>query len=474
MNGPAPLTRDVRMSQVPYAKVPSGGTRPQVATQSTAASARLLVIPVAACAFTMLVEPLLAYMSEVGTYANIQAGRIENKIFWPLVAALPLFIAVTNPRQIFNAKLPPAITVLFLYLVLAGLSVLWAFKPLISLTRYVQQILLLAALVIPVLLAPRSADLMRRLYICYAIGAVLNLLFVFEGTQTVSMKMFIGYNGYFSHKNILGEFAAFALFFALFEVTHSSSRRYIGLVVLAISAYVLVMSNSKTSIGLAVAVPALVAVMMILGRLTKLSPTTVLFCLVGAVISVCLIFSISPYDISQRLYGDRTFTNRTEIWDFVLYEVSKKPLFGWGFQSFWLVGLDGPSFTDGQGWIKTMPSAHNGYLEIQLSTGRVGLALMIPYIILTLTAIGRVAKRDPARARLLYSIALFVIFANFLESGWLDGHGFQWPLFVLASVEAARLGRAEAGSRRKTIGPWKPRRHQAVPSHGAQLKRGMA
>ncbi len=403
------------------------------------ASARLLLIPVTVFAYTLIISPLIEHLTEIATFADVQSGRLENKLFWPLVSLLSLSIAIRNPRAVFS-NLPQSIIALFFYFALAGLSVLWAFKPLISFTRYAQQMMLISALVIPVLSTARSVDLMRRLYICFIVAAIINLVFVLAGTQTIWLNVSIGYSGYLTHKNVLGQFAAFALFFSLREITFQRTRRYVGLVMFVLSVYLLVMSNSKTSIALGVALPMFVVLLTTLGRYLRTSPSTLFFWIVGLAVIACIVLSISVFDISEKLFRDRTFTGRTEIWEFVSYEIQKRPFLGWGFQSFWLVGLDGPSFTEGWGWIKTMPSAHSGYLDVELSTGRIGLALMLIYIVLTLTAVGRVCARDAALGRLLFSVALFVILSNFLESTFLEGHGFHWPLFVLVSLEAARQG----------------------------------
>jgi len=84
-----------------------------------------------------------------------------------------------------------------------------------------------------------------------------------------------------------------------------------------------------------------------------------------------------------------------------------------------------------------MPNGHNGYYDTMLNLGYVGLALLVVFIIATLHGIGRVAERDPVRAWLVLSLALFVILYNFIES--LLMHGF----------EAAEIGRC--------WGPFPPR-----------------
>jgi len=139
------------------------------------------------------------------------------------------------------------------------------------------------------------------------------------------------------------------------------------------------------------------------------------------------------------------------IWDFAQYEIDRSPFLGWGYQSFWLV--PGSPSLEAPGWVKMMPNAHNGYYDTMLELGYVGLALLLVFIVATLHAIGRVADRNPARARLLLSLALFVIMYNFLESLWMRGFEFLWVTFVIVVAEVARccqpfpLRRAEYKSR---------------------------
>ena len=162
-------------------------------------------------------------------------------------------------------------------------------------------------------------------------------------------------------------------------------------------------------------------------------------------------------------------TGRTVIWDFANYEVARRPLLGWGYQSFWLAGPDAPSIVDAPGWVKTMPDAHNGYVDTKLELGYVGLALLISFIVTSLHALRRMAIRDPARAWLVLSLALFIIIYNFFESLWMRGFEFLWVVFVILAAEIGRywhpfpLTRAAYGSR-----PARPGR--PAPSRGAATR----
>jgi exopolysaccharide production protein ExoQ len=151
------------------------------------------------------------------------------------------------------------------------------------------------------------------------------------------------------------------------------------------------------------------------------------------------------------IYHDSSLTGRTIIWEFVQEEIGRRPLLGWGYQSFWLV--PGSLSSEASGWVKLMPNAHNGYYDTTLELGYVGVAFLYVFIIATLHAVKRVADRDPTRARLLLSLVLFFIMWNYFESLWMRGFEFLWVVFVIAAAEIGRywqafpLIRAASGSR---------------------------
>jgi O-antigen ligase len=162
--------------------------------------------------------------------------------------------------------------------------------------------------------------------------------------------------------------------------------------------------------------------------------------------------SISP--ISNILYGDPTFTGRSIIWDFVESEIEHRPLLGWGYQSFWLVGPDAPSIVNAPGWVKDMPNGHNGYLDVKVELGYAGYALFLAFIFATLHAIGRLADRDMTRAWLVLTLALQIIITNGLESVWMRGFEMLWIVFLILVAEIARYWTPlRAGAARAVRGP---------------------
>jgi exopolysaccharide production protein ExoQ len=371
-------------------------------------------------------------------------ARPENRIFWPAMSAISVVLAVQTRSRLARPTLPPHIICLLAYLAFAGASVLWAFSPEQSLTRFVQQVMIVTSIVLPAMLAARTADIMRGLFLCFAFASILNVFFVIGGSATIvaygSMGIVnIGYQGYFLGKNYLGECAAVAFLLSFHEMLCSGRRRGLGIIVTAIATLLLFLSDSKTALGLAFISPFLAILTLSVRKITRISPAIILLCIPFCYIVLSTISSFNMNRISYMLYGDSTFTGRTVIWDFVQQEIERKPLLGWGYQSFWLVP-NSPKF-EAPGWVKMMPNSHNGYYDTMLEMGYVGLAFLLVFITTTLHAIGRVADRDPARARLVLSLALFIILYNYLESLWMRGFEFLWVVFLILAAEIGRYWR---------------------------------
>jgi exopolysaccharide production protein ExoQ len=398
---------------------------------------RFSVVPIVACIFSLIIFPLLTFYSPVDPRAVLE-GRPETRIFWPVLSVISILLTAQS-RSRFN--LPPNIICLLAYVAFAGASVLWAFSPERSSIRYLQQIMVVISIVPPVILAARNVDVMRALFLCFALALALNLFIGRSDIQTDNFRLVeIGYRGYFGTKNPLGEAAAVAFLLSIHESLQTGKRRALGVIVLILSIYLVFLSQSKTAFALALICPLIAWIVMLLRTSTNVSPAIVLVFIAFSYVSVSTIFH---YDIMGRisyiLYHDSTLTGRTIIWDFAKEQISQRPLLGWGYQSFWLVP-DSPSL-EAPGFVKMMPNAHNGYYDTILEIGYVGLGFLLIFIIATLHAIGRVADSDPGRARFLLSLALFFILYNFFESLWMRSFEALWVVFLVTAAEAARYWR---------------------------------
>ncbi|MGA3203677.1 MAG: O-antigen ligase family protein [Bryobacteraceae bacterium] len=396
---------------------------------------KYLITPILASAYSLVIDPMWNFFFPVN---GIMASRVENKIFWPLVTAIALGCLAFRNRSRFTW--PPHIVWFAAYLALAGASVLWAFKPGISFSRFTAEIMMLIA-IMPLMFADRKADIMPSLFYCFAVGAILNAVVILSGNsiQSESMGIKIGYPGVFSFKGELGEFAAFAILFGLYQSASRGGRRASGLIIVGVSIYLVLVSGSKGALGCALLAAMLAILVLFAGKKMRVSPLIVLLPLLIGYAGLSKVLGNLINRISWYTYGNYDLSGRIYIWDLVNLEIAKRPLLGWGYRSIWLVGPDSPTLVDSAGsWVGKMPTAHNGYLDMMMDSGYIGIVLFVIFILTTLHAIGRVMDRDPTRAWLLLSIALFISLQNFLETSWLQGAEPLWLMFVIVAAEAAR------------------------------------
>lgn len=362
----------------------------------------------------------------------------ENKVFWGLIAAATAVLALGNVQSMRNAGLALHFKLLLAYLALAALSIAWAFKPELTAVRLAQQVIVVGAFMVPALVAGPSMDVMKSAYFWFAVSTIVNVLFVM-GTPAETVRYNDGHVGYFAGKNYLGQFAGMVVLMTIYEVRQRGVLRRAGAVTIGVlSVILLFLSNSKTAAGLALVIPILAWLMVLAQRFARLSPASFCALLVVGWFMVSALTGITANRFSYMVYGDSTFTGRQIIWDFATLKMAVKPWLGWGYQSFWLVGPDGPSITNATGWVKSMPNAHNGYFDVRLELGYVGLVLLLAFLFATLHAIGRIAAVNAARGWLLLSLALFIIAYNFLESAWMRGFDYLWVTFLVVCAAAAR------------------------------------
>lgn len=394
------------------------------------------LIPLVVCAYVTIVGPLI---STGGSDINVALTDLQNaepglagRIFFPAISAVSIILAIRNHSRL--RRWPPHMICLLVCVAFAGASVLWAFRPEASFVRFVQLVMVLSALVLPAMLAARTVDLMRGMFLCFAASVILN---IFVGHQTPD-----GYSGFLRGKNELGEISGIAVLLAVHETLYPGLRRVFGIAVMVTATLLLLWSESKTSFALALICPVLAGAIWVIRKAARISPAITFG---SALLCYAAVSSVSDFNstyLTEVLYGDSTFTARTVIWDFAFSEIARRPLFGWGYRSFWLVGTDAPSVIEAPAFVGSMPNGHNGYYDTILELGYIGLALLMVFIFATLHAIGRVADSERGRAWMMLSLALFIIIHNCLETSWMRGDNALWVVFVIVAVEIARYSQA--------------------------------
>ena len=187
-------------------KRPTGLSRNGGAQASRAAFDICALVPILAFAYSAFIQPLIYFnFPPAPGLEGLLESRTENRIFWPVVAAVAVGVAARTLSRGRRLPLPPNMIGLVAYLAFAGASASWAFKPELSFVRFTQEAMVLTALALPALLSSPSSDLLRGVFLCFACGTIVNVLLIPGGYVTMAqygaVMVDIGYQGYFTGKN---------------------------------------------------------------------------------------------------------------------------------------------------------------------------------------------------------------------------------------------------------------------------------
>jgi len=142
----------------------------------------------------------------------------------------------------------------------------------------------------------------------------------------------------------------------------------------------------------------------------------------------------------KSLGREPTLTGRTLVWDAALNEV-QHPLIGAGFEGFWLgnrllriwEAISQPGIQE----------AHNGYLEVYLNLGWIGVSLVALLIISGYRKVLATLRRDALMGRFLLAFFVAGVVYNFTEAGF-RMMAPVWIFFLFAITSDPERGRAMA------------------------------
>src|ERR1700722_2286964 len=191
-----------------------------------------------------------------------------------------------------------------------------------------------------------------------------------------------------------------------------------GLIVAA-TIYLLSLADSMTSL-MCFYMGCFVIVAMTLVKAARKSILVhlMVFGIVGAAFSV-LFLHIGASGAMQQLGRDTTFSGRTEIWAGLL-RFAGSPLVGTGFDSFW-VGDRLLRIWSAGGLLAGINEAHNGYLEMYLNLGWIGILFLAALIVIGYRNISLALRSDREAAILRLAFFVVAIVYDFTEAGFRTG-----------------------------------------------------
>jgi exopolysaccharide production protein ExoQ len=371
----------------------------------------------------------------------MEGNPVDRSVLSMLMLGGLIILAQRRQRvaALLKANLP--IMAYFLY---CGVSVLWSDYPLVGGKRWLRSLGDLI-MVLVILTDSNWHTAVKRVLTGVAFLllpiSVLFIRFYPELGRAYGADGSLYWTGVATGKNSLGMIClifGLACLWSFLEAyrakgdRHRKRRLVAQAIVVTVALYLLWISDSKTSLSCF----ALVGALMTLTSFTLwVQRPVVLRVLIIAMVSCC--FSVLFLGVSsgalETIGRNSTLTGRTDVWKLVL-RFAENPLIGAGYESFWM-GKRLEEITRINGGIN---QAHNGYIEIYLNLGWVGVSLLAILLVAGYRKVIFGFRRDPEVCRIMLAYFLVGIVYNFTE-GAFKMMSPIWISFLLGTMAVPRL-----------------------------------
>jgi O-antigen ligase len=328
----------------------------------------------------------------------------------------------------------------WLFFVYGGRSVLWSVYPFVSFKRWVKALgNVVMALII---LTDRSWSsavglVLRRLTL---VALPLSILFVryypeLGRTYHMNLPMFTGIG---TQKNSLGQLCVLGGVYSCWSLLYRRAqwiriggplRIPIDLLVLAMVVWLMTIADSATSIVALMAAACLLVASRV--RFIAQPPRRILnlgLACILVLVGLEQIVDLSTMAISA-LDRDPSLTTRVPMWEDLLGS-AQNSFFGAGYEGYWNTDI-GRMMAARWG---SVIQAHNGYLEIYLNLGLVGLVILIGGMVAGVSKVARQLSSDRAAAVLRLAFLVAAISYNWTEATF-RGASNMWLLLLLAIID---------------------------------------
>jgi O-antigen ligase len=324
----------------------------------------------------------------VGGAVSAEEGSPLDACF--IFAMLIAGFCVLLTRQVPFAEIVRNNSWLMIFVTYCFISILWSDFPMISFKRWIKifghPIMALIVLTEPNLEEALVQLMKRCAYVVVPVSVLFIKYYLDLGTRYDPWSGSQMHVGITTGKNELGAdclIFGFFFFWYLLQIwrTERSTRRRNELRLIA--AFLLMIgwlfwkAHSATSM-ICFFVGITVVVLLGMRSINKSFIGTYMLAGLVLIVAAELAFGISGH-VSEALGKNSTLSGRTLLWAGLL-KVHINPIFGTGFESFWL----GKRLEELEGIFFFVPNeAHNGYLEVYLNLGLLGLFIIIAVLIAT-------------------------------------------------------------------------------------------
>lgn len=240
--------------------------------------------------------------------------------------------------------------------------------------------------------------------------------------------------GVFTHKNQFGAFMSLGGVVFFLNALRKQEYSWVNWILLAFCCGAMIMSLSTTAVGTFAFMLILCLIYRILRWRYEIMVAAVL---AVTIVAVATVIFIAGYVGSDSLFSsvgkDTTLSGRTFIWQYVWDQIQLRPWLGYGLSAFWN-GYEGPS-----GYVQLAMRipviyAHNGFLDIWLSIGLVGLSVfVVGFLLTTAQSLELLRKTNTPEGFWPLLFLTYVLLSNLTEGTISTMNNFFWAIYIAVS-----------------------------------------
>ena len=371
-----------------------------------------------------------------------EGSPLDRAVFFSLIV---LSLIVLIGRRISWGEIVRNNVWLILFFAYCGISIIWSDFSFVAFKRWTKglgdPLVILVILTEPQPIKALEIVIRRCAYLLLPISVLFIKYYPHLGKAYDDWTGVAMYTGITTNKNMMGFVCMVCgLYFAWKILGNWGDRRTpkkiqeirLAIFFLCMIAYLFNIVDSKTS---------LMTLFLGIGIVTVLGVAAVRrrfgsYIIAGALSFVVLQMSFNVMDVLIASTGrDATLTGRTEIWSEVL-GMGTNPIIGAGFESFWLgdrlqMMWDKYYFKPNQ--------AHNGYIEVYLNLGWIGLCLLGGIIFSCYRKLGELLRSSRELTERVHFGRLGLAFLagylvyNYTEAAFKSEH-FMFLIFLLFAI----------------------------------------
>jgi O-antigen ligase len=322
-------------------------------------------------------------------------------------------------------------------------SVLWSNLPMVTLENILP---LLRVTIFAAYFAARFSikEQLELLACAFGISALLSLLVCVAVPKygVVGAGLIVGqeelvhagaWRGLYNHKTALGTMMSLGSLILLFCGLGKFQYQYRRMIWAGFFLSVFMLLSSTTMAALLILIIAIILIFFC--RLERINFGFFIAMLLGNTLIGSFIVTAlvsNAETIFNSLGKEVTISGRTLVWPLVLEKIWKRPWLGYGYETFWEDGWEGNPADIWENLIAGFepPHAHNGFLEIWLEIGLLGLTVfVICYLITCLRSFIWLHKNRTIEGIAPTILLIYILLLNLTESSLMRSD-IIWLIFV--------------------------------------------